>query len=223
MVRLVLFFVTLLLVSCSSNKIKDSENPELVYNEAVKEIADEDYLDAKDYLDTVKKKFPQSRFAVLSDLRLADIEFAEENFTEAAAIYGVFVDLHPNHADAPYALHRKALAYLNDSPGRIARDQGPAGEAVSTARKFLSRYPNSQFTKEVEEILTKARVRLAEKEAYIAKFYTRKSKLDAANARWIGILSDYADLETKGGEKGRQVIELAKARVASYATKKAAE
>lgn len=221
--NVLLSLLLLFLTFCSSNKVKDSDNPEAIYNEAIKEIADEDYLEAKDYLDTVKKKFPQSRFAVLADLKLADIEYSEENYTESAAIYGVFVDLHPNHEQAPYAQFRKTSAYLKDSPEKIARDQSPAAEAVNSARKFLARYPNSQFKKEVEEILLQARTRLAQKEAYIAKFYERKDKLESANQRWLNLLNEFSDLEDKAGEEGKKVIQLAKNHVASYAQKRASE
>ncbi|MEO5666499.1 MAG: outer membrane protein assembly factor BamD, partial [Bdellovibrionota bacterium] len=95
--------VLLALVSCASNEKKNSENPEVVYNEAIRLLEDKNYLEATDFLQEVRRRFPQSRFAILAELKAADMDFVQDNFIEAAAAYGVFVDLYPNHAEAPYA------------------------------------------------------------------------------------------------------------------------
>lgn len=212
-----LFFFAILFVGCSSIDKTDSENPEEIYQAATTLIKEEDYFAAREHIEAIKKRFPQSRFAYMADLRTADIEFAEENFTEAAAMYGVFVDLHPRHEEADYALFRKAKSFFLETPSRIARDQTPCLDAVAAAKLLLNKYPNSKYRAETATILFDARLKLAQKEAYIARFYERKEALDSANRRWLKILSTYADLEDQNNEDAKELIKKAKDKVAAYA------
>jgi len=194
-----------LFVSCASNELKNSQNPEVVYNEAVRLLEDKNYLEAADFLQEVRRRFPQSRFAILSELKSADMDFVQDNFIEAAAGYGVFVDLYPNHSEAPYALYRKALSYFNGAPELIARDQSSASDAVETSRFFLKRYPQSNFKNEVQEILLKSRLKLAEKEAYVARFYRKKKALEASLKRWRALSQEFLDVAQS--DAGKQLLE----------------
>src|ERR1700722_745394 len=58
---------------------------------------DERYEEAITYYSEVKNKFPYSRFATEAELKIADIEFARENFPEAESAYKLFKEFHPNH------------------------------------------------------------------------------------------------------------------------------
>jgi len=187
--------LALLLAACTSNSVKTSENPEEIYNAAVKLIDESSYLEASEHLGELKTRFPQSRFAALADLKTADMEFKQENYTEAAAAYGVFVELYPTHADAPYAQYQRAQSYFLDAPEKIARDQGPVADAVAAAEQLVKRYPDSQFVEKAKELLKKARLRLAEKEAYVARFYERRGEKGAALRRWQGLLVSFPDLK----------------------------
>ncbi len=82
-----------LLGGCASDSVKNSDNPEVIYNAAVKFIEKERYLDATEHLNEIRHRFPQSRFAALAELKSGDMEFKQENYTEAAAAYKVFVEL----------------------------------------------------------------------------------------------------------------------------------
>jgi len=201
-----------LLSGCASNELRDSKDPEVVYNEAVRLLEDKSYLEAADFLQEVRRRFPQSRFAILSELKSADMDFMQDNYIEAAAGYGVFVDLYPNHAEAPYALYRKTLSYFNGAPELIARDQSSATEAVESARFFQKRYPTSKFKKDVDEILLKSRLKLAEKEAYVARFYLKKEAYDASLRRWSTLAADYADIAES--DTGIKLLEEAKKNIA---------
>lgn len=188
------FFLLLWLAACSSNALKKSENPEVVYNEGHRLYEDEDFIEAREFFNEIRTRFPQSRFAAMAELRTADIEFKEDNFTESAVAYGTFLDLYPTHPQAAYALYQKSLSYFNDTPGNIARDQATATNAAATADQLLKRYGNSDYVTKAKDIFEKSRIRLAEKEAYIARFYERREAYTAAFRRWEGIRATYADL-----------------------------
>ena len=198
--------------ACASDEIKRSENPEEIYKYTTELIDKGRYLEAGELIQEIRTRFPQSRFAALVELKQADMYFAQDLFTEAAAAYGVFVELYPTHAEAPYALFRKAQSFFNDAPEVIARDQAPAGDAVITADSLVKRYPNSQFVPQSQELKQKARLKLAEKEAYVASFYERKDAKQAALKRWQGLQASFADIKTL--EAGQKLLELAKQRIA---------
>ncbi|NCN28313.1 outer membrane protein assembly factor BamD [bacterium] len=222
--RIVTTFVLFgFLSACSSTNWEDAKSPEEVYSAIIKLVKDEDYFEAREAISSLKRRFPQSRFVKRADLRLADVEFAEDNFTEAAAVYGVFVDLHPKDEEADYALFRKALSFFNDSPSKIARDQGSCSDAVVAAKRLIQRYPASTHRKETQEIIFKSRYKLAQKEAYVAKFYEKKDKNLAAKRRWLYLLSEYADLEDSPNDDAKKLIKKAKEKVAAYAKIKAKE
>jgi len=194
----------LVLGACASNELKNSENPEVVYNEAVRLLEDESYLEASDFLQEVRRRFPQSRYAVLAELKSADLDFKQDNFIEAAAGYGVFVDLYPNHAEAAYALYRKAQSFYNAAPELVARDQSSARDAVKTAQFFMRRYQASPFKKEVEVLLVQSRLKLAQKEAYVARFYQKKEYTGPSLRRWENLVKDYSDIS--GTDDGKKLL-----------------
>ncbi len=182
------------LAACSSNPLKKSDNPEIVFNEGSRLYDKGDYMEATEFFNEIRHRFPQSRFAAMAELRSADVEFAQDNYTEAAAAYGTFLDLYPTHPQAAYALYQRGLAYFNDTPGNIARDQATAGSAAASSDQLMKRYPNSEYVEKAKDIYQKSRIRLAEKEAYIARFYERREAPLAAFRRWEGIKASYSDL-----------------------------
>lgn len=185
----------LVVVGCASDSVKNSDNPEIIYNAALKFIERERYLDATEHLNEIRHRFPQSRFAALAELKSGDMEFKQENYTEAAAAYKVFLELYPTHAEAAYAQYQRALSYYNDTPDKEARDQSTARDAVEVAEQLIARYPQSEYAAKSKTLIIQARRKLALKEAYIAHFYERRGAKEAALKRWQGILEEYADLK----------------------------
>jgi outer membrane protein assembly factor BamD len=215
MKRLTLFFSTLALFfagACASDDIKSSENPEVIYNQAAEYVKKERFLEAGELIQEIRTRFPQSRFAALAELKQADIYFAQDLFTEAAAAYGVFVELYPNHTEAAYALFYRSTSYFNDAPELVARDQAPANDAIISADLLVKRYPKSEYVEKAKELIQKARFKLAEKEAYVAQFYERKEAPKSALKRWEGLKATFSDI--KSLNEGQKLLELADQRIA---------
>ncbi len=200
------------LSSCSSTNLKESNNPEVVYNEGARLLKDHDYLIAEEYFSEVRRRFPQSRFAVLSQLASADLEYEQDNFLEAATAYGFFVDQFPRHEQAARAQYLRADSFFKAAPEKVARDQTQVFDAIIVSREFLKRYSASPFKEQVVKILEKSRLRLAEKEAYVAAFYERKDKTLAAYRRWKGLKADFADIAST--KKGATLLNKADERLA---------
>jgi len=207
------FLLALTLISgCASDVIKNSDNPETIYKAAKEYVDKSRFLEAGELINEIRTRFPQSRFAALAELQQADMLFKQDLYTEAAAAYGVFGELYPTHADAPYALYQKALSYYNDAPDEVARDQAPAADAASAAVSVVSKYPTSTFVEKAKELEKKARLKLANKEAYIAHFYEHRKAKKAALDRWQGLQKEFADISSI--PEGASLLKLASASIA---------
>jgi outer membrane protein assembly factor BamD len=64
-----------------------TEDARRAYEEALASFQSKDWESARPLLQEVKKLFPQSRYARLAELRLADIDFATERYSEAANLW----------------------------------------------------------------------------------------------------------------------------------------
>jgi outer membrane protein assembly factor BamD len=206
-----------LFLSCSSISVKNSENPEIVYNEAVKLIDNERFIEATELLNEIRLRFPQSRFFALADLKTGDLYFKQESYTEAAAAYSTFIDLYPNHPQADYAFFQKIKSFYFDTPDIAARDQGPALDAARSAEQFLRRYPKSQYVNEAQTIRLKSLLKLAEKEAYIARFYENRQKFESSLRRWKNILENFSEL--KDEPLAKDLYSEAKSKVEKFSQK----
>lgn len=188
----VLLVIGIIGFGCSGKDINDSD-PKTLYEDAEADISSSNYQLAQDKLRILKNKFPYSKYSVIAKLRIADVFFLQENFAEAAASYETFRDLHPSHEKAAYAGYRTAKSYYLDIPSNIARDLTAAHRALDAYQDFLNKYPTSEFAEESRKDLVEVKSQLSQKELYIAKFYIREDKFEAAKVRLTKILQLYPD------------------------------
>src|SRR5690606_34846972 len=78
------------------------------------------------------------------------------------------------------------------------------------AEQLVRRYPNSPLVKDARELAMKSRLKLAQKEAYVAEWYERKDKHLAAYRRWKGLEFSFADI--KAQPEGQKLLARAKER-----------
>jgi outer membrane protein assembly factor BamD len=180
---------------CSGKSVEDGDPSEL-YKEAEEDISSDHYQLAVDKLKVIKNKYPYSKFALDASLRLADVYFLQESFTEAALAYESFRDLHPKHERVPYAMFRVGKSYYNDIPSAVSRDLTPATKAQDAYNDFLRRFPNDPNAPEARKDWADIRRQLAEKELYIANFYYKRHFYDSAKNRFEKLLQLYSDTPT---------------------------
>jgi len=74
------------------------------------------YQLAEKYFEYVKTKFPFLEASRQAELRLADVSFERELWTEAADRYTAFVKLHPTYSKVDYAAYRAAVPVAGAPP-----------------------------------------------------------------------------------------------------------
>jgi len=174
-----------------------SENAKHAYDDALVLFKDKDWQEASTAFHEVRRKFAFSEFAPLAQLRLADIEYEQEKWTEAIGAYKSFLRENPKHAESGWARMRIARCYYNQIsdafllPPQETRDQSAVVEAAREIEQYLQEFPNGPEYAEMKELGADAKARLVAHELYIARFYIKKDKLDAALARATYAVTKY--------------------------------
>ena len=146
----------------------------------------------------IRQEFPYSRFAALSELRIGDCQFKNEEYPEAIQTYRQFVRIRPSHKEIPYARFRIAEAYFNQIPSGWfmtppvhERDQSAARDALIQLRRFVVDFPDDQRVPDANELMEKCMGLLAAHELYVARFYLRRDAYRGVISRLRGLLASY--------------------------------
>src|SRR4051812_4738036 len=148
------------LSGCAGKEV-DENDPASLYSDAEEDIKSDHYQIAVDKLRTIKNKFPYSKFSLEASLRIADVQYMQESWAEAAITYEAFVDLHPKHEKVPYALFRIGKSHYNDIPDPISRDMTPASKSLAAFNEFLRRFPTDPNAGEARKDANEIRAKLA--------------------------------------------------------------
>lgn len=187
-------FVGALTTGCSSIETRDVATPEGAFKNAEDFEKDERFEEAIQKYQDVKNKFPYSRYAADSELKIADLQFKREAYPEAQGAYQLFKEFHPKHPQSDYVTYRLGLSYYNQLPATIDRDLTLADKAILYFDETANSYPNSPYAKDAKEKREAALKMLAEKEMYIAKFYEKRKEYDSARGRFETVLKSYPNL-----------------------------
>ncbi|MFL5300485.1 MAG: outer membrane protein assembly factor BamD [Anaeromyxobacteraceae bacterium] len=183
-----------------SGEPKYGRSAEDDYKAGQLELKEKNYLEATKFFERVRTKYPFSKFAALSELRLADAHFDQDHFVEAADAYNQFLKLHPTHEEADYAAYRVALAHWKDGPSDFVlfppsyeKDLVQVRDAAKSLREFVANpaYKDSKYRPEAEKILKQATGMLAEHEWYVAQFYVKRARWPGAAARLQALVTEY--------------------------------
>lgn len=192
-----LFMVSLIacsvLFSCAS-KEKDLNTAEGLFAYA-KEFQDaERYEVALAKYADVRNKFPYSSLATEAELAIADVNYMRESYPEAEVAYQNFRDLHPKHAKSDYVLYRIAMSYYMQLPETNDRDLSLGKDAIYHFSELVKLYPKSEFITDSKTKRDEIYTRLAEKEIYIADFYMKQEKYEAALRRYESTIYKFPGL-----------------------------
>ncbi|MBI4925280.1 MAG: outer membrane protein assembly factor BamD [Bdellovibrio sp.] len=190
--QVIIFALAVSFLNCSGKKI-DENDPASLMNEVEENIRNDHYQLAIDKLRVIKNKFPYSKQSIEAQLRIADVYFLQESFSEAAMSYETFRDLHPKHEKVAYAMFRIGKSHYMDIPSHVSRDLTPASRAFDAYQEYLRRFPQDKNTEEARKNVSEIRKLLAEKELYIGNFYFKRDEYVAAKNRYQKILDLYPD------------------------------
>jgi outer membrane protein assembly factor BamD len=166
-----------------------TDDARAAYEEAMAAFRSRDWEDARALLAEVRRLFPYTRYARLAELRLADVDFEQEKFSDAISEYREFAQNHKNDPDVEYSRYRLTKALFSDIDDTILlppaeeRDQATTAEAYKELRNFLREFPKSRYRGDVAYMLDVVTGRMARHELYVARYYLKGDNFDAAVVR----------------------------------------
>lgn len=170
------------------------ENAEDYFEEGNENIKRKLWADADNAFAQLRAKFPYSKYAVLSELKQADIKFKSERYTEAIDAYDLFIQSHPLHERVGYAYFMQASAHYEEIasdfflfPPAYEKDDTEVKKAIQGFKDYLSRYPQAEFSNDAQKRLQECKQRLIAHDLYVARFYAQRKKYQGALYRYEAI------------------------------------
>lgn len=192
----------LALTACAGTqqrKLAYADQAQAAYADALEDYFDDDCMVAEPAFLEVRRNYPYSRFAALSELRAADCMMNQAKYPEAIQSYQRFVRYHPSHAEVPYArfqIGRANYAQMPSewllSPPAYERDQRFTHDAVRLLRRFILDFPAHPLVGKAQEMVGDCIRMLAAHELYVANFYFEREVPEAAVGRLETLLRSYA-------------------------------
>ena len=183
-----------------SDDVSYAESAQENYARGMEALTDGNSQEAEKYFEQVMRRFPYTREATLSRLRLADCDFEAENYRAAATGYQTFVERFPSDEEVAYAMFRRGLSYFNliptswfIMPASYTRDRAPTKDALRELRNFVERFPASEYAAEAQARIRDCLAELARGELSVAEFYLDHDEPVAAAMRARTVLREYGE------------------------------
>lgn len=184
--------VATLATGCSNtDKPKYEEKPVTdLYNNGLDFLADGNYFKAAREFEEVERQHPFSIWAPRAQIMGAFAHFEGDKYDDAVISIDRFIQLHPNHVDAPYAYYLKSLAYYEQIVD-VDRDQATTEKALRALDEVVRRFPASVYARDAQLKRDLAFDHLAGKDMSIGRYYLRSGKAVAAINRFRRVLRQY--------------------------------
>jgi len=181
----------LTVVSCGGTKEEAYEEQpvDALYNVAMEQLLDQDYLKAADSFEEVERQHPYSVWAAKSQVMSAYAYFRRDRYDDAINAVDRFIQLHPTSVDAPYAYYLKSLAYYEQIVD-VGRDQRTTERALQSLEEVVRRFPETQYARDANLKLDLTKDHLAGKEMDVGRFYLKRGELLAAVNRFKRVIEE---------------------------------
>lgn len=205
------FLLLFLLVAFTGNcgtvkgwfgKKKEERPPDVMADEGIQQLKKKKYDDAIETFEKVRDRYPYSEQALLAQIKVADAYFYKKKYDEALNAYKEFEKLHPTNKAIPYCIYRQGLCHYRQR-STIDRDQTPTVKAMEEFRRLKQKFPDCEYIPKADKYLAQCRRDLGEHEFYVAEFYYRTKRYQAALERFQVVAQEYPELTKQALVKSR--------------------
>lgn len=174
----------------AGSSVEEQEPVEDLYNKAADALDAESYLEAKKLFEDVEREYPYSKWATKAKLMAAYSAYEADRYDEAILALDRFIELHPGNEDIDYAYYLKALAFY-EQISDVARDQAMTELALRSLDTLITRFPNSEFTRDAKLKRDLVLDHLAGKDMEIGRYYLNRNQMNAAINRFRTVVTEY--------------------------------
>ena len=183
--------ILVLLAGCSGfnlfgqPKIKDEAiiAPEVLYQQAIKEMDEQRYVTAVETLQKLERQHPYSEFNEKAKLMEVFGNYRVGKFDEAISAADRYMALYPSSNEMAYVLYLKGNSYFGQIKD-ITRDQKISSDAIETYGLLVSNFPDSKYAKDARDKMVIGVDQLAGKEMSVGRYYMGNGNYVAAINRF---------------------------------------
>jgi len=178
----------LFLSACSDSDSSDDKDPKYVerpvdqiYNDAWKQIHQNNWVEAAKQFDEVERQHPYSVWARRAMLMSAYCYYEGNKYTDAISTADEYIQLHPGSSEVAYAFYLKAMS-LYEQIVDVGRDQSNTEQALTALQDVVQRFPNTEYARDAGLKVDLTLDHLAGKEMEVGRYYlTRRDYIGAIN------------------------------------------
>jgi len=195
-----------LLSSCSpfgkDNKIKpvaEGLSPKTLYAIAEDQVDAGSIDQAINQYELILVSYPGSKYAIQARLDIAYNLYKRKKYDRAIIELDKFIDMYPGHPSTPYAFYLKGVIAEDKSSSILdllltdsaQRDVQSVRDAYGFYNQLINAFPDSKYSEEAENKLTKLKNILARHEFYVALYYSEIGSHIAAINRSKFIIENF--------------------------------
>ena len=195
---LLIFFSTILILSCSKKDEKESilleKSLDLqvleAYEEGLNFLKEGDPLYAAKKFNEAEILFPQSEWAPKSAIMAAYSYYTEDYYENAIAEIDRFLRVYPNHKNLDYIYYLLAMCYYE----QIVDEKKDLQSILKSKKYFeylIKTYPDTSYASDSVFKIDLINDILASKEMYIGRYYFQKKKWIPAIKRFKVVVNTY--------------------------------
>ncbi|MCX7338464.1 MAG: outer membrane protein assembly factor BamD [Alphaproteobacteria bacterium] len=190
--KLVFFLVFALMVSGCSDKDDTyaDRSVEDLYTSAQTQLDGENYTKAAKAFAEVERQHPYSNWSLKAQIMSAYCYYEAKKYDEAIEGFNTFIQLHPGHAEVPYAYYMLGLCHY-EQIAIVERDQKASEQALKAFEEIVARFPTSSYAKDAKFKLELIKDHLAGKEMETGRYYQKRASYLAAVNRFKGVIDTY--------------------------------
>jgi outer membrane protein assembly factor BamD len=197
---LVALFVATGAAGCAGARKQGLEEPpEVVYQEALRQMDRKKYYRVRSMLQETLPRIPPDDRDLLPQVQLtmADAFFLDGgllNYGEALNAYRCFLTFYPTHERADYAQYMVGMSLFRQvlAPDR---DQTLTRNAIAELNKLEALYPFSDYVLDARRVIGTCRNRLAEHERLVGLFYQKRGAWEAAIDRYRNVMAAFPQFD----------------------------
>jgi outer membrane protein assembly factor BamD len=168
----------------------DDQTVANLYNSGLADLNSNSYKSAAKKFAEVERVHPYSKWATKALLMQGFANYQGNNYGEAIDACQRFIQLHPGHADTPYAYYLVALAQY-EQIADVSRDQSQTQHALDALDEVSRRFPDSKYAGDAKQKALLARDHLAGKEMEVGRYYLKHGSYLAGINRFKKVVTDY--------------------------------
>ena len=189
---IVLIGMLLVTAGCSNyQKLLKSTNVDEKYAAALKYYEKEDYYRANQLLNDVLPMLGGRPEGERARFLFAHTHFMQREFLLSAYQFQLFYETYPRSEFAEEAIFLYAKSQYMSSPG-YEQDQSTTVTALESLLEFQSRFPNSQFAEETNNMINELNVKLDRKAFDSARLYYQLRYYKSAVVSLTNFINEHA-------------------------------